>query len=68
MKPNESPGQIPPLPQGPLAQEPYLMIWERQTTWLLQNHLAKFEAVDVPCPDRVLPFEDLPLFVGEGWR
>jgi hypothetical protein len=68
LRPGEDPGQIPPLPQGPLVQEPYLMIWTRQmTAFLLEHHITKYELVVNPSPD-VLPFENVPLFVVEGWH
>lgn len=68
LNPGEMPGQIAPLPAGPMEQEPYLTVWTRQTTWLLQQHIRKYTQVEVLCPDPVLPFENIPLYVAEGWN
>ena len=73
MRSDENPGQIPPLPENPpdpqdrWRQEPYLTTWTRQVTWIMLNH-TNLNRVEVPCPEPVLPFENVPLVVADGWR
>jgi hypothetical protein len=65
LRPDEPP---PPIPQGPMHQAEFHAVWARQMTRWLQDHETKYEFIEVPVSDPIMPFEDYPLFAAKGWR
>ena len=66
--PNEKPGDLPPLPQGPLNESPYLTVWSRQLTYLLMQHAQRLTVVPVATPRPVSGNENENLLLIEGWH
>lgn len=75
-------GVLTPLPDGTTAQPPprapapglgwngdaYFDRWSQLVYALARDHVATVERVAVPVPDPVSRYEDVPLFVMQGWR
>jgi hypothetical protein len=61
---------IAPAPDGPAgwAMGPYHYVWLRQAAYLIQSRATRLESVPVPVEGPVNGFENLPLYVSEGWR
>ncbi len=70
LSPGEEPGYLPPPPQGQLGwnEMPYLMLWSRQAASLIQRRADRISQVAVPAGGPVSHYENLPLFVAQGWR
>jgi hypothetical protein len=70
LSPGEEPGYLPPPPQGELGwnEMPYLMLWSRQAASLIQRRAKRISQVAVPVGTPVNLYENLPLFVAQGWR
>lgn len=70
LSPGEEPGYLPPPPQGRLGwnEMPYLMLWSRQAASLIQRRADRISQVAVSADAPVNLYENLPLFVAQGWR
>ncbi len=70
LSPGEEPGYLPPPPQGPQGwnEIPYLVLWSRQAASLIQRRAGRISEVAVPAGGPVSHYENLPLFVAQGWR
>jgi hypothetical protein len=70
LSPGEAPGDLPPPPHGPLGwnEQPYLVLWSSKIAFLIQRRAERISQVIVPVDASVNFYENLPLFVAEGWR
>jgi hypothetical protein len=70
LSPGEEPGYLAPPPQGWLGwnETPYLTLWSRQVAFLIQRRAERISQVAVPSGGPVSHYENLPLFVAQGWR
>lgn len=66
-------GTIPqPPPAAPAdlgwSIDAYTNRWSQLLAAVFLDHVVSVEQVDVPTPDRVVPFEDVPVMVLQGWQ
>jgi hypothetical protein len=66
----EMPVQLLPAPTGPggWKDAPYIHGWGARVAYLIQSHARTIARVPVHQTGPVNPFENLPLFVVEGWH
>jgi len=64
------PLRLPPAPHPDLgwSEAAYETSWSQQAAFLLQTRGATIRQIPVPVTVRVNPYENLPLFLIEGWR
>ncbi len=66
----EPPPHLPPAPTAPTGWRagPYLDGWEAQLGVLLRTRAREVRRVELPDPGPINAWENLPVFVGEGWQ
>jgi hypothetical protein len=66
----ETPEVLPPAPHGPAgwSEGAYTWAWLRQTAFLIQSRAVRLEEIPDSVGGPVNPFENLPLYVIDGWR
>jgi hypothetical protein len=62
--------RLPPAPQSPVGwdHDAYSYVWARHAGEVLQARAHKATRIDLPIQGPVNEFENLPLWVVEGWR
>ena len=70
LKSGEEPGKLPrpPLEERGWNETPYVMLWSRQVVSLIQRRAERISQVAAPAGTPVNPYENLGLFVAQGWR
>jgi len=62
--------ELPPAPNSRVGwnHDAYSYVWALQAGELLQTHAARSARVDLQLDRQVSPYENLPLYVVEGWK
>jgi len=70
LRPGEVPSDLPAAPHSRYGwrEGAYVMAWSRQLTHFLMSRALMGSVVGVPNVGRVDPYEDLSVYVFQGWR
>jgi hypothetical protein len=68
MRPEEMRVNVPPIPKSPTSEGLFQEVWSRQVAFLIRSHAMSINHIPIAVDDPVCDWENMPVFVVQGWH